>query len=86
MRRERPMRTVGSSPCASSSYSFERDTPSSYAATGIVSNRTCRASAGSCDARRSTASVAIVSISILTTAAVIGPNADHERRTAVDRD
>ncbi len=40
MRRDRPIRTVGSAPSPSSSYSFDRDTPSSFAAAGIVTNRT----------------------------------------------
>ena len=35
------MRTVGNAPSARSSYSFDRDTPNSCAAAGIVTNRTC---------------------------------------------
>jgi hypothetical protein len=40
MRRDRPIRTVGSAPSPSNSYSFDRDTPSSFAAAGIVTNLT----------------------------------------------
>lgn len=42
IRRDRPMRTVGNSPAATSSYSFDRDTPSSRAAAGSVTSHTWR--------------------------------------------